>query len=559
MKPYPVQLEMIEAALAQYDQGVRGTLVVAATGTGKTVIASHVIDRRRHLGRALFLAHEDRLLKQAAEKIHTVTGLRPDVEKAERYASALMKSSTVVASVQTLNSGNGKRMRRLDPNEFGVVVIDEAHRAHAKTYWRVYDWFSKNPNLVFLLITATLPTDKRKLSKIKRVAETIAYTYDIKQGVDDGYLVPIKQRYVPINNLDYSVVKTVSGDFNQKQLGEVLEDDEIVGRMVLGIKQFAWDRKTLIFSQTIDQGYSLMNALNKEEQGCAAMVTGKTDDDKRDEVIEAFAKGKIRFLINMSVYVEGFDEPGIETVVMCRPTKSLGRYKQMLGRGTRPVDTSLYGMATAEERRAVIAASAKPYVEIIDFTGNCGSHKLITAVQALGDIEPAQAEQVEAEVRQVLEESEEAVDVQQAIEEAKQRIEEREEAKRRAEQEKWKNRQIEGRELASQEIDPFDSKSKPMAQLQPGVSAKQVQYLIDHGLKNAASYTRGQVNQAINMIAERREQGLCSIKQALLLQKRAGFSREECRTLSKEDAGYWIQKIKANGWKPIKRETQEVA
>lgn len=132
----------------------RSALVDMATGLGKTVIFSHVADRWP--GRVLIMAHRDELIRQAADKVQAITGVRPGIEMAgERVYEngGIGRPKVVIASVQTLTSGD--RLAKFDPSQFGLVITDEAHRGVAKSYRRVFAYFDRNPDSRRLGVTAT--------------------------------------------------------------------------------------------------------------------------------------------------------------------------------------------------------------------------------------------------------------------------------------------------------------------------------------------------------------------------------------------------------------------
>src|SRR5512133_550315 len=116
----------------------------------------------------------------------------------------------------------------------------------------------------------------------------------------------------------------------------------------------------------------------------AAWVCGKTEREERRRVLAEFAAGKVQVVCNCGVLTEGFDDPGVEVIIMGRPTKSRSLYSQMVGRSTRPLPGVVDGPETAGARRAAIAASPKPSCLVVDFVGNAGKHKLVTSADILG-------------------------------------------------------------------------------------------------------------------------------------------------------------------------------
>src|SRR6185369_10554713 len=138
------------------------------------------------------------------------------------------------------------------------------------------------------------------------------------------------------------------------------------------------------FTASVVQAEACCNILNRAVPGMAEWVCGATEKKKRAEILERFAHGRTAVVCNCGVLTEGFDDPGVEVVIMGRPTKSRSLYSQMVGRSTRPLPGVVDGPETAEERRAAIAASAKPSCLVVDFVGNAGRHKLVTSADILG-------------------------------------------------------------------------------------------------------------------------------------------------------------------------------
>ena len=382
MKLRPYQEEAVDAVAREFASGKRSTLVVLPTGCGKTVVFSHVIDRMRSTGRTMVLAHRQELIHQAADKIGQVTGTAPDIEMGDSWADVarLGKEShnpVVVASKDTLYK---QRLKRFDPAKFGLIVTDEAHHAVAQSYRRVYDYF---PTAKHLGVTATPDrTDEEALGK---VYESVAYVYEILDAINDGYLVPIEQRYVYVEGLDFSKIRTTAGDLNGKDLEEVLTYEENIHKVVSPLVELTGTRRTLVFAVTVKHADRLAEVLNRHKERSARVVSGTTPAEERIDVLRDFRAGKFQYLVNVGVFTEGFDEPGIQVIALARPTKSRSLYAQMVGRGTRPLPGLIDGPdMTNEDRRLAIETSPKPRVEVIDFEGNSGKHKLSSVADILG-------------------------------------------------------------------------------------------------------------------------------------------------------------------------------
>jgi superfamily II DNA or RNA helicase len=400
----PYQVNGVDAVFEQWDKGIQATLIDQATGTGKTVEIAEVV-RRAQPKRALILAHRRELVWQGHEKIEKFTGLNVEVEMAGERASVNLfsKCHAVVSSVQSQTPG-----RRSDPNSFDLLIIDEAHHVKPgnKSYLDVINHYKQNPNLKILGVTATVEPACLK------VFESIAYSYPLLTAISEGYLVNVEQQMVEVFGLDYSHVRTTAGDLNGADLAAVVENERICQGMItatletmFGVPNGAlndlpiekWSeylfadgkpKRNLIFTVSVAQAKMMSDILNRVHPGISAWVCGDSNlvsEERRAEIGEDFNNGKLLIVCNCGVYSEGYDNPGIEMVTMARPTKSKTLFTQQIGRGTRTLEGTIDGLNTAEERLAAISASTKKSLLVLDFVGNCGKHKLISAVDLLGD------------------------------------------------------------------------------------------------------------------------------------------------------------------------------
>jgi len=517
----------------------RSTLLVQPTGTGKTVTFAHVINRMP-VGRALVLAHREELIFQAADKIEAVTGAKPDIEMAEMRADGAMfgKARVVVSSIQTQCAGhNGDtRMKRFDPQEFSLLVVDEAHHATAPTYRRVLEHYGRNPDLKILGVTAT--PDRHDEDALGQVFDTVAYDYELLDAIHDGWLVPIHQRSVVVDGLDYSSIRTTAGDLNGADLARVMEYEETLHAIASPTLELAAGRKTLVFAASVAHAERLCEIFNRHSTGCARFVTGTTPKDERRGMLADYAAGKFQMLVNVGVATEGFDEPGIQVVVMARPTKSRALYAQMAGRGTRALPGLVDAHEAADARRAAIAASAKPACQIIDFVGNSGRHKLITTADILGG---NYSDEVVDRARKAAETADgAAVDMAELLADAEKTIAEERERTRRA------ALRVKAR-YTSQVVDPFDILHiEPWRERgwdtgrQP--SEKMLALLERNGI-DTKGLTFTQAKQLVGEIIHRYEAKRCSYKQARLL-ARFGYPTD----VPFAEASRLIDALAKNNW-----------
>lgn len=289
-------------------------LGVAPTGSGKTVMAGELI--RRAGCPTLFLADAQELVKQAADKLGKWSGIVADVEMADNHASP--DSKLVVATTQSI----ARRLEKYQPDAFGLVIVDEAHRntlgAQAR---KVLDYFTRAQ---VIGITATpFRSDKRQLGSFY---EKIAIDIPLVRLVREGWLSRITIKSVP-SGIDISGVRSVAGDFNDADLGAVvLPHLDALARI---LKEHAGTRRTVVFLPLIETSRQFV-ACCKQHGLRAVHVDGS---DRAD--LKTFVSGGADVICCAALLSTGWDEPSVDCVYILRPTKSFVLYSQMVGRGTR--------------------------------------------------------------------------------------------------------------------------------------------------------------------------------------------------------------------------------
>lgn len=520
--------------------GRRSALVVMPTGTGKTVCFAHIA--KQAVSRVMVIAHREELVQQAADKIRTVTGISPDIEMAEYKAGRMYKSPVVVASVQTLCApwGDAHRMMKFNPDEFDMLVIDEAHHATADSYRRIIAHFARNPRLRTVGFTAT--PDRADKAALGMVFDAVAFQYEIRSAMSDGWLVPIETQQVIVKDLDFSHVKTIAGDLNQGELATIMQQEKVLHGVVTPTIEIAGKRKTLVFAASVAHAERMAEIFNRHG-ATSAVVHGGTFKDDRRRILQAYADGRIQVLCNCGVAVEGFDCPGIEVVAIARPTKSRALYTQMVGRGTRVLPNVVDGIHDADARRRAIANSAKPSMLVIDFTGNSGRHKLVSAADILGG---KYDDDTIAEAKKRIAESGKPADVIKELEKAAEEVL----AKRREEALQKKRNVVTARvEYTTKQVDAFGilnigpERLAHAAKNTAPLSHAQQAMLARNGI-DIAGLPVGHCRALYNEILRRIKSGRCSYKQASVLRK-YGYGTN----VSFREASRIIDSLKSNGWK----------
>lgn len=509
------------------------TLLVAATGTGKTVIICQLASLAR--GRVLVIAHREELIFQAAKRLEAF-GISVDIEMGDIRASEWSKPKVIVATVQTLNS---RRIHRFDPNEFSLVVFDESHRCVSKTYKNVLNHFRQNQALKIVGVTAT--PDRSDEEALGQVFDTVAFEYEIVDAIQDGFLVPIEQMIVQIESLDFSNVRTTAGDLNGADLATVMETEKNLHGIASATLDIAKDKRCIVFTASVKQAETLTEIFNRHQPGSSGWACGKTPKDKRQALLSSFANGSIQRIVNCGLWIEGFDEPTIEAVINACPTKSRARYAQTIGRGTRPLPGVIEHLDTPEERREAIASSKKPSLTVLDFAGNSGRHKLMTTGDILGGKVSDEAVELAKERAR---NSSKPTDMLAQLEQAQRDIEER----KRLDMAK-KAKLVGTAKFSARKVNPFDvfdlepEKSRGWDNVKK-LSEKQRAILDRNGIDpNDVGFSQG--SQLISEIFRRREDRLCSYKQLKLLKKHG----VDAANMDFTQASAEINRIASNGWK----------
>lgn len=543
MKARPYQTTCI-ANVAEALSHNPSTLAVSATGTGKTVIFNEIAwNYAKHGKRVLILAHREELVSQAAARFHDATGMTAAVEMAERHEAlkpvggALFGDGAlplvVVASVQSLV----RRIDKFPRDHFAIVIIDEAHHGIAKTYTAITDHFQ--PYAKLLGVTAT-PDRGDKLALGQQFA-SVAFEYRIKDAVDDGWLVPVVQKTVQADKLDLRRCRTVAGDLNAGDLEAALMEMEVMEQVAGPTVDLVGNRPTIVFAVTVAHAYALAEVIRGHTSARVEAMDGNTDGERRREVVDAFRRGEVQFLINCALFTEGFDAPTTAAVVMARPTKSRALYEQMLGRGTRPLAGCVDPLrdAAPAARRAAIAASGKPDVLVLDFAGNAGKHSLANAFDVLA----GKGGSPEAAMAKKMVEDGEHENVLEALKAARAILDRMELERARAEARKAYKVEV---------VDPFvvfgvangnaeDSFGRP-------ITPRQKEALENAGVVVSDKLDAARASLLLTELFARREAGLCTYKQGNRLIK-SGVDPQVVWTLPFAEASQMMTELATNRWR----------
>ena len=345
----PYQIEAVERVRQSIRGGARRILLVLATGGGKTVVASNVVASSvAKSKRVLFVAHRRELIRQTFAKL-VRNGLsaadvgiimagvesRPgdlfggeelparDDELWTKLARRRPTAPVQIASVDTL--------RNRERPAADLVIVDEAHRALAKSYTDLRDAY---PKAIHLGLTATpYRADGRGLGESY---EDLVVVASPSLLIGEGFLVAPRVFTVPASKLpDLGGVRVRGGDYDAEELAKAVDQAALVGDIVEHWQRHAPGVRTVAFASSVEHSRHI--AARFVEAGVAAEhLDGETPADERDAILRRLERGETLVVSNCGVLCEGWDQPSVKACILARPTKSTGLYLQQAGRILRP-------------------------------------------------------------------------------------------------------------------------------------------------------------------------------------------------------------------------------
>ena len=315
------------------------------------------------------------------------------------YEESFISGITRVKSVEVLESESGDEFGKVCPDGYvynlevsngntyfaNGILVHNCHHAVAPQYRKLIDYYTTNPDLRIVGVTAT--PDRSDEKAMGQVFNAVACNYDIHFGVMEGWIVKPRTIMPTIRSLDISHVGSYCGDFKQDELAEELSKDKPMYEIAATAIRLCEDKKTIIFCVTVKQAERLTDIINQLKPDSARLVHGGTPEEERDVLYHDYAERRFQFLVNVGVAIEGFDDPGVEMIVDAAMTKSRARYTQKLGRMLRPAENianALNEHADVCARKQLIADSTKPCAVYVDLVGNSGRHKPIFVGDVLG-------------------------------------------------------------------------------------------------------------------------------------------------------------------------------
>ena len=313
--------ERIEKALRLH----RSVMAQMPTGTGKTYLLTAVIDSfvsNNPMEKVWIVAHRRELVSQIDETVRKF------------HSNSTSNTSSLLSSVKAMSIQWLIRHYDEIEEEPGMIVIDEAHHALAKTYKEMWERF---PNAKFLGLTATPCRLNGK--GFTDLFDILVQSWSVPEFISKGRLatydfVSIKSDGVTQRLIDSLQKRGADGDYQNKEMDMLLNKKPSIERLYQSLEEYGKDRKGIVYAINISHAQKITK-LYQEHGVKAIAIDSKTPATERQQDIEAFKKGDIQVLVNVDIFSEGFDCPDVEFVQLARPTLSLAKYLQMVGRGLR--------------------------------------------------------------------------------------------------------------------------------------------------------------------------------------------------------------------------------
>jgi superfamily II DNA or RNA helicase len=340
VRPEPFQERLLELIELSRRRGHHRNLLVAATGTGKTVMAALDYARLRQRlerSRLLFVAHREELLDQA---LATFRHALRDASFGEKWVggSRPVRFEHVFASIQSLSAAG---LDHLAPDHFDVVIVDEFHHAAAPTYDRL---LSHLDPVELLGMTAT-PERSDGLSILGWFDDRIAAELRLWDAIDQHRLVPFAY-YGIHDGLDLTDIPWRRGQgYDVEALSSLYTSTDAWARTVIHeLMRHADDPDTMrCLGFCVSVAHARYMAERFRHHGIEAVaVTGDTPEPERRQALADLAAGRVRVVFSVDLFNEGVDVPAIDTVLMLRPTESPTLFLQQLGRGLRRADNKAF-------------------------------------------------------------------------------------------------------------------------------------------------------------------------------------------------------------------------
>lgn len=307
--------------------GNKKVIIVLPTGGGKTFIMAEIAKRSVDNGhKVLALMHRRQLVQQMQDRFRDY-GLESGIIMSGEETD--LDKNIQIGTIQTYH----RRLQLYDTaNPFfidaSIVFVDEAHRSLSRTYKEALGTYQDK---IVIGVTAT-PCLSSGVG-MGRYYNSLINGVDVQELVDNGYLVP--GRYYAPSKPDLDKIRTIAGDYDKKELGKRMNQVKLVGDVYENWAKLAGGLQTIVFAVNVKHSRALCEEFQRHNVD-AEHLDAHSSEERREEVLNNLMRGETQVVCNVGLYTEGFDYPGAGCIIVARPTKSMGLWRQMVGRGLRP-------------------------------------------------------------------------------------------------------------------------------------------------------------------------------------------------------------------------------
>lgn len=285
---------------------------------GKTICFSSIVENELNSGgRVLVLAHRNKLLEQAHDKLLSACDIDASYEGQDGGDNRI-----VICSIQSMSRDD--RLAKYDPNYFSLIIVDETHHIASPSYMKVRNYFEGAK-----LVGVTATPVRGDGHDTREDFDAVGPEYTTQQAIEDGFLTPVHVKKIPIK-IDISDVHLQGGDYAAGEIANVL--DKYLKKIAKATATQAQGKKIVVFVPLVATAQK-MSEIFKQEGLRAEYVSGDRKDS--DEVLNKFEQGEYDVVINSMLLTEGWDCPSVDCVINLRPTRSESLYTQIIGRGLR--------------------------------------------------------------------------------------------------------------------------------------------------------------------------------------------------------------------------------
>lgn len=339
------QREAKDAVWSAWGRGVQRPGVVLPTGSGKTVIFSHMIDHYLAAWpyRVVVLVHRDELADQAIAKLAQVA---PDITVGKvKAADNELSARVLVCSVQTVSRDN--RLAQLLDSQglFGdirFVIADECELAAAPSWQKVMralgcfaEDFDSDQEEYTRVVGFTATMARGDGVGLGSTWQSVVYSKSTPWMIGKGYLVDVRAQAVDLDSLNLAAVRQTGGDYQAGALGTAIVEAGGPEIISMALREHAPERKTMVFAPDVASAVAITRKL-REDGWTADLITGETPREDRRLIFKRTREGDTQILVNCMVLTRGTDLPWMDCAMIARPTRSEPLFIQMVGRVLRP-------------------------------------------------------------------------------------------------------------------------------------------------------------------------------------------------------------------------------